>query len=84
MSGFQVLAVHAFSMSYAGKIGKRIDCSLGCTFAISSESEDGVTAFLKTSYDLGEKATLNLEVETSDDASFSRQQKYLVYLSKYF
>lgn len=80
----QDLAIHSFPVSYGSGLFEKWKYSLGYTFSRSSESRNGHAAFLKASYDLTEKTTLNLETERNDDASFARGQKYLVYLTTHF
>lgn len=80
----QDLFLNAFSVSYKDDITKNINCSLGYTYTISSEHKGGHSAFAKTTYKLTNSTTLNLELEATDDASFTKEQKGLIYLTKHF
>jgi len=80
----QDLLVNSFSVYYKDNITKKINYSLGYIYSISSEDVDGHGAFAKATYDIDDKTILNFKVETSDDAGFAKEQKYLIYLTKYF
>lgn len=80
----QDMAIHFFSATYSADISDKLKGSLGYAFSFSSEDESGHSAFFKASFDMGEETTLNLEVEANDDASFAKEEKYLVHLTRRF
>ena len=80
----QDLSVHSFSIGYEGRVSDKLAVPFGYTFSVSSEDREGHSLFLRPSYEFSDGAKLNLELEMSDDAGFSKEKKFLVYFTKHF
>lgn len=80
----QDLALHTLGLHYKSPAGGRLRGSAGYAFSLSSEDRTGHTAYLKGVWNLNDETAVNIEVERQDDASFSRETKALIYLTRHF
>lgn len=80
----QALSLHSFPVSYQGDLLKKLTYSAGYAFSVSSEGNTGNSAFVRGAFEFNEGMELNVDVGANDDASFSKERKYLLYIRKNF
>ena len=66
------------------KITEKVSWSAGYVYTLTSEGIDGHGVSAKTTYSLNDSTSFNFEASINDNAGFSKEKKFLAYITHHF